>query len=123
MVINNKLNKVIVKQTRPRKVEKFAAERKIILDKLLTILGINKENPIFYFEDLDETKQLEIMNLKDDVKKYFKSGAWSVFTKYIARPHLSLCRSILKASGLKTRHVSFKNSKTKLMEKQGLLFI
>lgn len=83
---------------KPTKKEQYKEERLDILNKINNILGITDNNNIIYFYDLDNSidKQQQIDNLAIDIKKYFKCGTWSYFTKKGNRQYLSLIRSLYK---------------------------
>ncbi len=111
---------------RPKKELKYEKERKEVLDKLLKILNINKENTIFYVNDLqnDENKQKQILNLEFNVKKYFSCGKWSYFSKEnIPCPYLSLTKSILKDMNINMSMIYHKDSTNKINTKKGIHII
>jgi hypothetical protein len=86
------------------KTQKYATERDNILNKLNNILNINDDNHEFCVFDLenDTTKQNKILELKDDVGKYFKSKNYAIFKKNTDfRPWLSLAKAIYADSGKK----------------------
>ncbi len=108
---------------RPKKELKFEKERKEVLDKLLKILNVNKENTIFYINDLqnDENKQKQILDLESDVKKYFSCGKWLYFAKKdIPNPYLSLLKSLLKDMKINTSMIYYKDTTNKVITKKGL---
>ena len=81
------------------KKEKYVEERKIVLNKLLKILGITGKNKVFNITELDnnEEKRKQILALIPDVKKYFNSSNWNCFTrKDIKKQCMSLTKAILK---------------------------
>lgn len=105
----------------PKEV-KYVKERKVVLDKLLNILGINDTNKVFFVDDLenDEAKQKQILDLVDDVKQYFSCGMWVYFAKKdISMPYTSLSRSILKHTKTKVTTVTLKDNETQKTEKRG----
>lgn len=65
---------------RPSKKIKYAVERQNILDKIKSILEIDK-NKMFYVYDLyyDTEKRDKILFLKDDISKYFSSKDKSIY--------------------------------------------
>lgn len=85
---------------RPKKADKYKKEREEILNKLNNILGITDDNKSFYIYDIDtnKTKQDEIMDLKDDVEKYFTLKFYKVFSNEdeTKRNYLSLIKLIYK---------------------------
>jgi hypothetical protein len=96
-------NKNIKKITRTPKKIKFKAERELILNKMKVILGVdNVDSDVlkFYLYDIesDQNKINEIMELKDDVGKYFTSKNNIVFKKpeEAKKNYLSLIRLVFK---------------------------
>ncbi len=111
---------------RPKKELKYEKERKEVLDKLLKILNVNKENTIFYVNDLqnDENKQKQILDLESDVIKYFKHCRWSYFTREnLPNPYLSLAKSILKNMNINMSMIYHKDSTNKINMKKGIQII
>lgn len=107
---------------RPLKNLKFANERKIVLDKLLKILGITKENNIFYVDELDKdsVKIKEILNLETEIKQYFSCSGWTCFTKNCKnKKYLSLIKSLLKNMNVTISSVSLTDTQTRKVIKQG----
>lgn len=109
---------------RTPKNEKYAKDRKIILDKTLQILNITKENNIFYVCDLennnDKIKQLN--DLVADIKTYFSYGTWTFFAKTgIPFPYTTLVRAIFRDMNVKFDSVSIRNNKTNKILKQGYI--
>lgn len=102
----------------------YLLEQKMVLNKILNIIGITETNKVFYFDDIhnnvEKTKQ--IMDLEPEIKKYFRASGWSVYAKTVSQPVISLIKSIIKATNTKATSVSLKNAKTKKVEKHGLLF-
>ncbi len=93
-----------IKRNRPCKKELFKEEQIEILNKINNILGITKDNNILYLYDIenDEKKKKEILNLSDDIKKYFKAGNWSFYRDEICyNNHVLLCKCIYKEMGYK----------------------
>lgn len=93
------------KTTRTPKKIKFETERKLILDKMKTILGVDYDSDVlkFYLYDIesDQTKINAIMELKDDVGKYFTSKNNIVFKRpeEAKKSYLSLVRLVFKEFG------------------------
>jgi hypothetical protein len=109
---------------RPKKTDKYFKERDEITKKLLLILGITETNNMFYIEDFDnnEEKQNNILELKEDTRKYFLSGKWTIFTKKdIPRPWLSFAKSILKASKYKLKGFCLNEHSNKKYTKHGFI--
>ena len=89
-------------RARPKKSELFKLQKEEVLLKLADILGIDiTDNAFFYVDDIcDDTKE-EILNLADDVRRYFSYSNWPFFKKGETdeKAHLSLLKSILKDMG------------------------
>ncbi len=98
----------------PKQVEQYENERKILLNKMFEILGINESNNTFSLHKIDNNIDLqnEILNLESEIKKVFICGEWSFFKKKIGvkRRWLSLIKCLIKAMGYKT-FISEKNTK------------
>lgn len=92
------INEIKIPYKRHTKKELYSQERSDLLNKLNNIVGITENNNIIYFYDLDNSseKQKQIDDLKYDIKKYFKCGTWSYFTKEGNRQYLSLIKSIYR---------------------------
>ena len=100
----NKDNSEKPKITKNRSTKKdlYKKEQEEILNKINTILGINKDNNTIYLYDIenDEDKKKEILALSGDVHKYFKTGSWGFYTKDECKDnHVLLCKSIYKELG------------------------
>lgn len=87
----------------PKKVEQFENERKEVLNKMFQILGINEQNNMFSLHkiDGDQEKQNAIINLQDDIKKYFLASRWTCFNKAdnCKRIWLSMIKNVVKDMG------------------------
>jgi hypothetical protein len=67
-------------------------------------------------------KTNQILDLKEDTRKYFLSGKWSIFTKKdLQRPWLSFTKSILKASKYKTKGFCLNEHVNKKYTKHGVI--
>jgi len=57
----------------PKSIDKFTNEQKEVLQKIFNILEISNTNKILSFKKLDEdeNKQKSIIDLENDIKKYF----------------------------------------------------
>lgn len=109
---------------RTPKNQKYAQERKDVLEKTLQILNITKDSNIFYVSDLenDDHKKELLNNLIDDIKKYFSYGMWTFFAKSdIPFPYTTLVRAIFRDMDVKFDSVSIRNNKTNKIYKQGYL--
>ena len=104
------------------KCKKYENERKDVANRLLNILGITSENTIFYVEDIvnDDNKKKQILDLVDDVKKYFKYYQWTYFNgKNVQEPYISLIKSILKDTNIKLSIIYLKDDKNRSIKKRG----
>jgi len=79
--------------------KKYQSERKEICNKLITILNLS-EDKTFLLSDLDEDteKQNKILEMKDEIQKYFAVSTISSFKPNFEckRPYLNIVRSILR---------------------------
>ena len=83
-----------------KKIDLYVNERKLIVQKLFNILDVKTENTVkyFYSDDLTEEIQNKIINMKDEIKQYFKVGTWICYknTVKLDKVHLSIIRYVLK---------------------------
>ena len=79
--------------------EKYKTEREDICKKIISILEL-KEDYYFLLCELDEDieKQNKILELKEEIKKYFACSTISSFKPNFEckRPYLNIIRSILR---------------------------
>ena len=89
-----------VDKRKGKKIDKYVEERKLIVQKLYDILDLKTDNNVKYFypADLTDEKQNEIINLKEEIKQYFKVGTWICYKNTIKldKIHMSIIRNILK---------------------------
>jgi hypothetical protein len=82
--------------------EKYIDEREEICNKLINMLNLDLEG-CFLLSNIDEDidKQNKIMELKNDIKKYFAVSTISSFKPNFncKRPYLNIVRSILRQQG------------------------
>ena len=82
--------------------EKYTDEREEICNKLINMLNLDLEG-CFLLSNIDEDidKQNKIMELKNDIKKYFAVSTISSFKPNFncKRPYLNIVRSILRQQG------------------------
>jgi hypothetical protein len=86
----------------PKKVDNYEEERKLILQKIFTILNINETNNKFLLGKLEKNieQQNEILQLETQIKKYFICSRWSCFLKpEMKRRYLSMIKYLLKEMG------------------------
>lgn len=87
-----------------KKNERYINERKKIVALLFIIIGITDKNNIFYSHQITTEQQKQIMNLKNDIEKYFKTSSWAVYRnskKEVNKPYLSLIRCVMRDMGIK----------------------
>ncbi len=81
------------------------AKREAILEKILEILGKKEgDTDVTFFlskMDTDEESQNKIYELEQEIKKYYKAGAWTCFTKEkeTKRKWLGMIKYICKEHG------------------------
>ncbi len=82
--------------------EKFINERDEICKKIISILNLDQDGCILLSDlDLDIDKQNKIIELKEEIKKYFAVSTISSFKHNFEckRPYLNIIRSILRQQG------------------------
>ncbi len=94
------------KPGQPSKVIRFPNERKMVAKKILDILGITKDNNIFKLNNKTTAMQESILNLEDEVKKYFNAGGWNIYKKGIEveKAFISVTKHVMKEVGIKVVH-------------------
>ena len=85
----------------PKTIDKYIVERQELLQKIFNILEITENNKMFSLKKLDENedKQKSILDLENDIKKYFLCSKWTYFNnknREIKRSYLSLIKAIMK---------------------------
>jgi hypothetical protein len=92
-----------IKKSRVRKTKNdvYFNEQQDIVNKLNNILNISATNNTFILDDLknDIDKQNKILELENDVKKFFAYTRWAYFSQNVDNKYLSLMRSIYKNTG------------------------
>ena len=79
--------------------EKFQNEREDICNKIITILELTEDNTFLLCElDEDIEKQNKLLELKEEIQKYFACSTISSFKPNFEckRPYLNIIRSILR---------------------------
>ena len=79
--------------------EKYITQREEICNKIITILGLKEDNTFLLCElDEDIEKQNKIMDLKEEIQKYFACSTISSFKPNFEckRPYLNIIKSILR---------------------------
>ena len=83
---------------RPRKEVVYKVQRREVLDKLNTILGITDKNNVFSLTELDKDQKRidQIMALKDDIAEYFRGKDSAVYKNNAQKPFLSLLKIVYR---------------------------
>jgi hypothetical protein len=79
--------------------DKYQNEREEICNKIITILELKEDNTFLLYElDDDIEKQNKILELKEEIQKYFACSTISSFKPNFdcKRPYLNIIRSILR---------------------------
>jgi len=82
----------------------YAKERELLCLKILSILNLPDDNSIILYElDNDTEKQKQILELSEEIKKYFVCGTIASLrdSKKAKRPYLNIVRNILRQQGYK----------------------
>ena len=79
--------------------EKYQTEREDICNKLINILQLGEDNTFLLCDlDNDIEKQNQILDMKEEIQKYFACSTISSFKPNFdcKRPYLNIVRSILR---------------------------
>jgi hypothetical protein len=79
--------------------EKYQTEREDICNKLINILNLGEDKTFLLCDlDADTEKQNEILEMKEEIQKYFACSTISSFKPNFdcKRPYLNIVRSILR---------------------------
>jgi hypothetical protein len=79
--------------------EKYQNEREEICKKIIHILDLNEQKSFLLYDlDNDTEKQIKILELKEEIQKYFACSTISSFKLNFQckRPYLNIVRSILR---------------------------
>jgi hypothetical protein len=82
--------------------EKYKIEREDICKNIIDILKLDANNSFILCElEKDTEKQTAILNMKDEIKKYFACSEISSFKPNFEckRPYLNIARGILRKQG------------------------
>jgi hypothetical protein len=100
--------------------EKCQKEREDVCNKIINILDLD-ENKSFLLCDLDNDveKQNKILDMKEDIKKYFSVSCISSFRPNFEckRPYLNIIRSILRK-----QNYTFERSEIEKSKNDGSFF-
>jgi len=95
-ISNNNINDEVVKKKKIKNKEKrFCKERKNILDKIINVVGTRFLSHEF---DQDKEKHNKILELDNDIKKYFNVSNWGAYkpTITIGKRPISIVKSVIK---------------------------
>jgi hypothetical protein len=88
--------------------EKYKNERENICKKLINIIELDENNSFFLYKlDADIEKQQKIMDMKEEIRKYFAVSTLSAFKPEgfeCKRPYMSILRSILRKQGYEVKN-------------------
>lgn len=82
--------------------EKYQTEREDICNKLINILNLDADKTFLLCDlDADTEKQNKILEMKEEIQKYFACSTISSFKPNFEckRPYLNIIRGILKKQG------------------------
>ena len=78
----------------------FEKEQFDILDKFNKILGINSDNNIIRKCDITEEIEKQLLELQEEVRKYFAAATWGIFSREPCKNNpILLFKSIYKYFG------------------------
>ena len=95
-----------------KKDSKFSAKQREIFEKIKELLKLNEDNNIFTSFHADKIRNKIVINMIDDIKKYFGSNIWSLRTEKKSFYHMSIIRKIFKFYGFKIAY----NNTTRLID-------
>lgn len=100
------------------KDELFQDEQKQVLDKLMNVIGITKDDNLLYSELLEEKEmQKKIDDIVPDIKKYFHTSTWSCFTSNkTKKKHLSIILAVLRTLNIKHERFYVKTASCKILK-------
>jgi len=93
--------------------EKYQIQREEICNKLIQILQLDDDNCFLLYElDNDIEKQSRILEMKNEIKKYFAVSNISVFKpKYdCKKPYINIIRSILRQQNYIVKNTQIEKS-------------
>ena len=88
----------------PKKVELYNEDRQIIINKLFEILEITEFNKSFSLHKMDDNieKQQQVLDLEQDIKKYFICSRWTCINKKdVQRKWLSMIKYVFRDMDIK----------------------
>lgn len=91
---------------------RYTNERQAILTKILTLIGINETNKMFYSHLIDESEDIksQVLDMVNEIKKYFKTSTWSALkpNATVERAYLSIIKSVMREMGVNFTSASLK---------------
>jgi len=88
------------KRIRENKKMHYTTEREQILNKLIPLINLDKENSVLYIElQNNNTLKRELQNIIEDIKKYYRCSTWGYFVSLKRGDkcdEVSLLKAILK---------------------------
>lgn len=87
---------------RPKLCDKYKGERELVCKNIINILNLDEKNSFLLSElDSDHQKQTAILNMKEEIQKYFACSEISSFKPNFdcKRPYLNIVRGILRKQG------------------------
>jgi hypothetical protein len=105
---------------REKLCDKYQNEREDICRKLIDIIQLDESHSFLLCElDGNLEKQTAILNMKEEIQKYFACSTISSFRKNVAykRPYLNLIRGILKQ-----QHYTFERNEIEIPQENGRYF-
>ena len=96
----------ISKAGQPSKAVRFPKQRLQIVKNILNTIGITKDNNILILKSMDTDIQEKILNMENDIRRYFNAGGWHVFKKGVEvdRPCVSIIKRIMKEMNIEVIH-------------------
>ena len=118
-VNDNTNNSETKKKNRRSKQKLYTEERKMFIEKINNIIGVNETKNNVIYNDLCENEELKkyLTENLDLIKKYYMCGEWSYFTAHLhdyLPNEVSLMKSIYKSHGY------IITSKSKTLTKNGI---
>lgn len=107
--------------TIPKKI-KYEKERIELLNKIYHILNIEGYNRLVLNEQLTDNQEVidKMLDLIDDVKRYFSSGRWVYFnTAHLNKSLIVLVKNILKDMNVDFNVIYMMDDNNKSIRKKG----
>ena len=88
------------------KAIRFINERKNIVKDIIKTIGVTRENNTMIVKNMRTTIQQTILDMEDNIRKYFNAGGWHVFKKgvEVERPFLSIIKKVMNEMGIELIH-------------------